>query len=620
MVILRRAIDFKDFAGADDGATSIVNQYARWKDQRIGWEKSKRELREYVYQTDTTQTRNNRLPWMNTTTRPKLCQLRDNLHANYISALSLSGNFLQWEAATQDSADAQKAQMMTAYVRTKMEDSNAYDTISQLLYDYIDFGIAIAGVEYVSAVNKDGEDNTTEVYVGPRLVRFHPEDVVFDLTAASFDAAPKITRSVVTLGDLHRLAADYPEYKYDTAVVAKMLANRSRYNGLDARERNKVASFAIEGFGSLNEYYNSGCVELLTFEGDYFDQATGVLTPNAVIVVADRAHVISVRTNPSWLGKSSKRAVVWRPRPDNLLGMGPLDNLVGLQYRIDHLENLKADAFDQVVYPIVKEKGLVQDWEFKPGERIRLGEGADVGYLQPDGTFLNADSQIAILENTMEEMAGAPKTAMGIRTPGEKTAYEVQQLENAAGRIFQVKITQFERCLLEPLMNLLLESGRRNMDQKTIIRSIDDDLGAQLFTTINKEDIVGSGRLRPLGARHFAERAKLVQELSTFFGPGNIGQDAGVRPHFSGKQIAKLFNSLLDLDKFAIYQENAQVTETAETQSVVAEAQRQMERTQATDTGLEGEAQGLTDEIAAEELAAQGIDPAMLETMGGAPQ
>jgi hypothetical protein len=26
--------------------------------------------------------------------------------------------------------------------------------------------------------------------------------------------------------------------------------------------------------------------------------------------------------------------------------MGPLDNLVGLQYRIDHLENAKADALD----------------------------------------------------------------------------------------------------------------------------------------------------------------------------------------------------------------------------------------------------------------------------------
>ena len=35
----------------------------------------------------------------------------------------------------------------------------------------------------------------------------------------------------------------------------------------------------------------------------------------------------------------------------------------------------------------------------------------------------------------MEEMAGAPKEAMGFRSPGEKTAYEVQRMENAASQV-----------------------------------------------------------------------------------------------------------------------------------------------------------------------------------------
>lgn len=613
---MRRALDFNSFAGADKGATSIVNQYTRWKDARSGWSAAKRELRSYVYATDTTQTRNKALPWMNTTTRPKLCQIRDNLHANYLSALSLTGNFLRWEAATNDDATRDKALLMTAYVKTKLDDSNASDTISQLLYDYIDYGIAIVGVEYVTARNVTDGENQTDVYTGPRLIRYHPEDVVFDLTAASFDVAPKITRSVVTLGDLHRIGRDYPEYQYDEGAISKLVSNRQKFNALSAKEQHRITSFSVEGFGSLSEYYNSGCVELLTFEGDYFDTETGVLTENAVMVVADRSVVISVRTNPSWLGKSSKRAVVWRPRPDNLLGMGPLDNLVGLQYRIDHLENLKADAFDQVVYPIIKEKGLVQDWEFVPGERIKLAADADVGYLHPDTSFLHADSQITLLENTMEEMAGAPKTAMGIRTPGEKTAYEVQSLENAAGRIFQVKITQFERGLLEPALNLMLESGRRNMDGKTIVRSKDDDLGTTLYEEISKEDIVGSGRLRPVGARHFAERAKLVQEVTSFFG-SPIGQDPGVRVHFSGKGIAKMFDSLLGFEQYNLYGENVQIDETMDTESLKQAATGELDNVAATDTGLAGEAQGLTDELAAEELMAQGIDPSMLASMGG---
>lgn len=33
---------------------------------------------------------------------------------------------------------------------------------------------------------------------------------------------------------------------------------------------------------------------------------------------------------------------------------------------------------------------------------------------------ISADNAIALYENKMEEYAGAPKQAMGIRTPGEK--------------------------------------------------------------------------------------------------------------------------------------------------------------------------------------------------------
>lgn len=599
----RRAIDFKDFAKADKGATTIAEQYCRWKDARTDWEKLKRELRQYVFQTDTTRLRT-KLPWMNTTTRPKLCQIRDNLHSNYISALSLSSNFLRWQAGTEDDATKDKAQVLTAYVRSKMDDSDADAVISQLLFDYIDYGIAIAGIEYVTLYNTDEDGNKVVVYSGPRVIRYNPDDVVFDITAPDFVSAPKITRSVVTLGDLKRIVRDYPEYEYDEAAINKLLENRQSFMALDRRDQSRIESFAIEGFGTLSEYYNSGYVELLTFEGDFYDVDSGEVLENQSIVVADRTVVLSRRTNPSWLGKCNKRAVVWRPRPDNLLGMGPLDNLIGLQYRIDHLENLKSDAFDQVAYPIIKIKGMVQDFEFEPGARITMGDDGEVSYLVPDGTFLQADNQIAILENAMEEMAGAPKTAMGIRTPGEKTAYEVQSLENAAGRIFQVKITQFERQLLEPIINLMVESGRRNLDTQQVVRRVDDDLGATLYETITKEDLKATGRLRPMGARHFAERAKLVQEITTFFAPGNIGADSGVRVHFSGKNIAKLFSDLLNLDSYNLYAENAQINESLETESLKNEAARSLQETAATETGLEGEAIGLSEEALMQQLAA----------------
>jgi hypothetical protein len=81
---------------------------------------------------------------------------------------------------------------------------------------------------------------------------------------------------------------------------------------------------------------------------------------------------------PSWLGTAPIFHAGWRSRPDNLYAMGPLDNLVGMQYRIDHLENLKADVFDQIALPMLKIRGDVEDFEYMPAGRVYIGEEGDV--------------------------------------------------------------------------------------------------------------------------------------------------------------------------------------------------------------------------------------------------
>jgi hypothetical protein len=204
--------------------------------------------------------------------------------------------------------------------------------------------------------------------------------------------------------------------------------------------------------------------------------------------------------------------------------MGPLDNLVGLQHRIDHLENAKADAFDMILHPVMKINGYVEDFDYGPGERIYAGEEGDVNFMQPDVTFLNADTQIQMYEQKMEEMAGAPKQAVGFRTPGEKTAYEVQTLENGANRVFINKISHFEAVFLEPLMNDMLELARRNLNESDTIRVLDESTQAVTFAKITKEDITARGKIKPIGARHFAQNAQIVQNF-TQFANSPIGQD-----------------------------------------------------------------------------------------------
>jgi hypothetical protein len=227
--------------------------------------------------------------------------------------------------------------------------------------------------------------------------------------------------------------------------------------------------------------------------------------------------------------------------------MGPLENLVGMQYRIDHLENAKADAYDLAVHPPLLIKGEVEAFTWGPGAEVHLDENGEVTELARNVQWvIQADASIDRLEMRMEQYAGAPKEAMGIRTAGEKTAFEVQQLQNAAGRIFQEKITNFEVDFLEKLLNAMLETAKRNMDRNDVVKVLDNDLGVEIFSAITKEDITASGILRPVGARHFAAQATMIQNLTQI---SNTPIWQQIAPHISTKQLSKIVEDNLNLNR-----------------------------------------------------------------------
>ena len=284
---------------------------------------------------------------------------------------------------------------------------------------------------------------------------------------------------------------------------------------------------------SFVDYLASSQIEILEFEGDLFDPIKQTLLTGHKIIVIDRKTIVYQEPFESWLGCSSKEHVAWRLRSDNLMGMGPLDNLVGMQYRIDHLENLKADVFDQIAHPVVIKRGYVEDFTWGPGEQINCDTDATVETLHPDTIALNADLQIQNTLNIMEEMAGAPKQAMGIRTPGEKTAFEVQSLDNAAGRIFQSKITWFETQFIEPILNQMLEQARRNLEITELVSILDEDYGVTEFMNITQKDLQSKGRLVPMGARHYARQNQLAQNIMGFVNSAAY-QDPLVQAHISG--------------------------------------------------------------------------------------
>ncbi len=575
---MANAISLQDVAGTPESLASLIAQkYITWESYRGAWLDTTKEVREYVFAIDTRHTSTNHLPWKNSTHLPKLCQIRDNLHANYMAAIFPSDYPVQWEGDDLGSETKEVRLVIEQYMQHKMRQSKFRAEVSKLLYDWIDYGNCFS-MPVFHAEYKEGADGVNiPTYVGPKLQRISPLDIVFDPTATSFDNSPKIIRSIKSIGTLISEIRDKPELKYLEATIEKITNVRRAAAGHSQGDFAKNDAFTMDGFTSWWNYFDSGFVEILDFYGDIWDPETNEVKKNHLISIVDRHYVARDARDDTWLGSPPIRHCGWRLRPDNLYAMGPLENLIGMQYRIDHLENAKADAFDLIVHPVLKIKGMVEPFQWQPGGKIFVGDEGDVAPMPPDVTCLQADNQIALYEAKMEEMAGAPKQAMGFRTPGEKTAYEIQVLENGANRIFLNKTSYFEEQFLEELLNDMLEIARRNFKESEFIRVLDTESNAVLFKKIGPNDLSKVGRIRPIGARHFAQNATMVQNLTQLYA-SNLAQDAAVMTHLSGKRIAEMMEHLLGVERYKLFGDNIRLQEQAETQNMLNAAKMASEQ------------------------------------------
>lgn len=581
-------MELRDVLSPDLLATRITERYIQWETLRQVKRNEWEEVRRYVYATDTTWTTNAKLPWKNKTTVPKLCQIRDNLYSNYTATLFPKRKWLQWEANELDSNSVAKRDAIVNYMSWAIEQPSFKQEIDKIIMDYIDFGNCFATVEWTDErVKLPGKIQSG--YVGPSIRRITPLDIVMNPTAENFISSPKIVRSIISLGELRellqRMSTDENRQEYEELYdyLKKIRFHARTFQG-DWMQRDHL--YAMDGFTSFRAYLLQDYVEVLTFYGDWYDDQNDTFEKNRVITVVDRHKLINNKANPSFFGYPPIFHTPWRKRQDNLWGMGPLDNLVGMQYRLDHVENLKADTVDIGSYPVQKIKGFVEDYVWQPGEKIFIGDDGDVNLVQPNINFQQMDFDLNRYVATMEEMAGAPKEAMGFRSPGEKTAYEVQRLENAASRIYQNKINQFEEQMLEPLLNAMLELARRNMVDSTVIRVFNDDFKISSFVTLTPDDITGVGRIKPVAARHFAEQAQLIQNITNLTGSG-LWQT--VQPHFSGIKLAKVVEEIFNLKELEVVTPFVALSEQAEGQMQAQVLQEQMHKQIGTATGMNGD-------------------------------
>lgn len=486
----------------DFGQNQRINQVAGWD-----------ETRNYVFATDTRHTSGKDNPWKNKTTRPKLTWLYDKALTTYVRKLLPNDRFFRWRASPRQGGQ-EKAKVIEHWMEHKLRHQLVQfrATISKCLGDWLLTGNAFAGVEYIKRFQNDlvsGEEKL--VFKGARPFRISPWDGILDASANTWEESFFAHRRLVKKEEFFAFVDANPGVFIQEAVE-KVKKSHSQAFGKDIVDYIKEKNRNIEGISVLDQW-DSGQVELIEYYGAVRDLDDNTYKGNMHIIVADRTFVLVKEKNPSYLTDKPIVFSSFRKRPENLWGMGPLENLVGMQYRIDHEENVKADALDACAYPIRKITGdsSSERYELKPGAEWYVPVNGDVELLFPDPRIAMFESDILGKEREMEEFAGLPRETAGFRTPGEKTGFEVQQLLASAGEFPDEKLAEFESAFVEPLLNLLLELNIRNIDNFDIESIPPGDL--EEWQNITLDDLRIDGRLFPVGIKHSKERAEKIGKI-----------------------------------------------------------------------------------------------------------
>jgi hypothetical protein len=513
----------------------------------------------------------------------------------YLDAMFSLPDYIDWEPYDYESVESEQRNNVKALCKQMLEDSKFKPTIRELVEDYVDYGNAFATVTNVNeTLQMDGKTQGV-IYNGPKAIRINPLDIFFDPLATSFERSPKIIRSIMTLGELQADADLLPdnaeEYK---KALKKAIERRSEIRNTLAtiQPENIIDDMCnIAGMGSWSNYYKSDTVELLTFYGDLYDIDTNTLHKNTRIVVMDRCFVLLEEPIKNYGFNCNIFKAGWRDRKDNLWSMSPLDNIKGMQFMIDFLENKRADVFNYISNPVLVKKGDVEmPSDIYPGCEIGVDVDSDVAFIRPDATALQADLYIDRYLNLMEEMAGTPREAMGFRTPGEKTAFEVSQLNTASSRLFNEKVRKFEMEMLEPLINLMLRVFLATSQRVTKVRT-ETSLGTPTTKDINLDQLAANGHFTAIGSNTYTEKARMAQTVMQLYNSGVVS-DPLVFNYFDPKIIAKILAYTTGLDSWkGLIKSQARTYEELDARMTTEAAQQNLEEAQV--RGIQNAQQGV---------------------------
>lgn len=549
-----------------DLASVITYKFTEWDSYKHPVIEKWKEIEAYKYATDTTTLPNYNSPFEHTTHIPVLAPIAQDLEAIINQVTIPHDDWFDFAPTDRASANFQLRQKIKAFIKNRHRVGNFVPEVRKLISDLVTYGNCFAHVVYANESRGDKAG-----YMGPKVFRISPYDIVFDPTATSFDCTPKIIREIITLGELKKRG---DKGLLDPTIVNDILSDR-RANGSRTASGfgNKDQQYVPAGFGSHEQYIASGTIELLWFYGDLYDNDTGELLESRQVVVTDDEYVLLNKEIDTVDGKPHIYKGSWEVKPDNLWAMGALDNIVGINYQVNHRENAKSDALDKLIVPDRVYQGdieVIYDDETGATEYL-APEGGGVVELGINTQFFSFDLHIDRLENEARRSARLPGDLIGFRSSGEKTLGEVTALTEGGMRGFIHKAQDFER-FLEALLTAELAVARNNLD--TVLQVPGQVEGGMIpFLQISREDLKVSGSLIAQGARRFARKNQIMGTM-TQLSSTPLYQQAAV--HTSGVKVAKLLAELTETQEEGIFEEFASITEQAEAMRLQAEAERDL--------------------------------------------
>jgi len=545
------------FVEQADKAALITKAWTEWdgaKDPAISkW----REVEAYRYATDVSSLPNASGAFTHSTHTPVVASIAQDLEAILLQVVMPHDDWFTFEPMDSEAARIEQRKLIVSYLKNRHALNGYADEVAKLRSDLVTYGNCFSQVYYT-----DESQGDKTGYVGAKMRRISPYDIAFDPTGADFKKAPKVIREIITLGELKRRGNDGT---LDSAVVDKLLTHRGNFSNSDAGD-DKNEQYTPLGFGTYQQYITSGFIELLWFYGSVYDVTTQELHDSRVIVVADQDHVLlddEIRTVD---GNPHIYQSVWQKLPDNLWGMSPLENIIGLNYQVNHRENAKSEALDRLIYPDKVYQGDVEEmFDEETGQVTYLApEGGGVAELAVNTQFFSFDLHIDRLTHAARGAARLPSDLTGFRSQGEKTLGEVTALTEGGMRGFIDKAADFERSSLENHLKAEIELAHTHFAGAFKVPN-KSELGFIEMLNVTKEDLAVNGVLIPRGSRRFARKNQLLASL-TQLSATPLAQLAAM--HISGKGAANLIAELLEVQDTGLIEEFAQITEGGEAQQI----------------------------------------------------